>query len=172
MVANESMIKKVYFPKIILPLSTIVTFLFDFVINFLLLIIIAVILGHIPNLWIVIILPFSVIVTGCTIAGISLFLSSLNVKYRDVRNVLPFLIQIILFLTPVIYPLSIVSERNKYIMSLNPMTSVIEAMRMTFQNNPVFHPILIFISLFSALLILYFGLWYFQKTERYFADIV
>jgi len=172
MVSNESMIKKVYFPKIILPFSVIVTFFFDLIINFLLLIIFAVILGYPPNFWILVVLPFSVLISGCTIAGASLFLSSLNVKYRDVRNVLPFLIQIILFLTPVIYPLSIVSGRNQHLMALNPMTSVVEAMRMVFQKNPVFNPILICISVFSALLILYFGLWYFQKTERYFADIV
>jgi len=172
MVSNESMIRKVYFPKIILPLSEIVTFLFDFVINFILLIIFAAVLGYYPNLWILIILPLSVILTSCTIAGVSLFLSSLNVKYRDVRNVLPFLIQIILFLTPVIYPLSIVSDRNKHIMALNPMTSVVETMRLAFQSNPVFNPILILISVFSALFFLYLGLWYFQKTERYFADIV
>lgn len=172
MVANESMIKKVYFPKIILPLSVIVTFFFDFIINFLLLLIFAAVLGYLPNLWLLVVLPLSVIVTGCTIAGVSFLLSSLNVKYRDVRNILPFLIQIILFLTPVIYPLSIVSDRNKYIMALNPMTSVIETMRAVFVGNPVFQPVLIAISLTSALFILFFGLWYFNKTERYFADIV
>ncbi len=154
MVANEEMIKKVYFPKIILPLSVIITFFFDLIINFFLLIIFAIILGHPPNLWIFIILPLAVIIAGSTIAGASLFLSSLNVKYRDVRNILPFLIQIVLFLTPVIYPLSIVSERNQYIMAINPMTSVVEAVRMVFQKNPVFNPILICISAASTFVIL------------------
>ncbi len=172
MIANEGLIKKVYFPKIILPLSAMVTFSVDFVINFILLIILAAVLGYFPNIWLLIILPLSFLITSCTIAGISFFLSSLNVKYRDVRNVLPFLIQIILFLTPVIYPLTIISPRNQYIMALNPMTSVIETMRLSFQKNMNFNSELILISIASSIVILFFGLWYFNKTERYFADIV
>ena len=172
MVANEGIIKKVYFPKIILPLSSIVTYFVDFVINFIILLIFAAILGFFPNLWIFIILPLSIIITSVSVAGLSLFLSSANVKYRDVRNILPFLIQVILFLTPVIYPLSIVSDRNKYIMALNPMSSVIETMRTVFYENQTINPSLIIISVISSLTILIIGLWYFNKTERFFADIV
>lgn len=172
MVANEDLLKKTYFPKIILPLSIIVTYLVDFSINIILVLLFAFALNIYPSLTIFIVLPVSIIILCLTVAGLSLFLSSANVKYRDVRNVLPFLIQIVLFLSPIIYPLSIVSERNRYIMALNPLTSVVEGMRTVFQNGNVFNPILFGISSISALLILYIGLWYFNKTERYFADIV
>jgi len=172
MVSNESMIKKVYFPKIILPLSSMMTFLVDLSINFILLLILAFILGYPPNIWILLIFPISVLVASITIAGASLFLASLNVKYRDVRNILPFLIQIVIFLTPVIYPLTIISPRNQYIMALNPMTSVIETMRLSFQKNISVNTPLILISVFASLAIFIFGLWYFNKTEKYFADIV
>lgn len=172
MLDNVEIITKVYFPKIILPLSAIVIFFVDFVINFIVVLIMGALLGYLPNLLIFIVLPLSVILTGITSAGIGLFLSAINVKYRDIRNILPFLIQIMLFLTPVIYPLSIMTDRNRYIMALNPMTSVIESMRLVYSGSFTINPLIILISAASSLLLLFFGLWYFRKTEQFFADIV
>lgn len=172
MVANESIIKKVYFPKIILPLSSVITGMIDFIINLFLLLIYAVILGFIPRLVGLIIFPIAIILTSVTTLGLGLILSSLNVKYRDVRYILPFFIQIIMFITPVIYPLSIVGERNRLIMALNPMTSVIESTRFVFSKNYMIRPELLIISVISSLAILLMGLWYFRKTEQFFADIV
>lgn len=172
MLENVNIITKVYFPKIILPLSAIVTFFVDFVINFIIFIGFAAILGYMPNFRIFLILPLAIILTTITIIGVGLLLASINVKYRDVKNILPFLIQIMLFLTPVIYPLSIMDERNRLIMALNPMTTVIEAMRTVFYQEFTLDPSIIFVSVLSAFFFLFIGLWYFRKTEHFFADIV
>ncbi len=172
LVANENIIKKIYFPKIILPCSSIVISFVDLIINMIILFIFALFIGYIPNIWVLLIFPIAIFITGITSIGLGLFLSSFNVKYRDVRYVLPFFIQILLFLTPVIYPLSIVSDRNKYIMAINPMTSVVESVRMVFYNEMTLSPVLILISFISGIFILLLGLWYFRRTERFFADIV
>lgn len=172
MVANESIIKKVYFPKILLPLSSVVISFVDFIINFFLLMIYASILGFIPRLIGVVLFPFGVLITSVTAIGLGLFLSSFNVKYRDVRYILPFFIQILLFLTPIIYPLAIVSERNRIIMAINPMSSVVELSRFVFSAKYIIHPELLIISTVSSIVILLIGLIYFRRTEQFFADIV
>lgn len=172
MVINEGIIKKVYFPRMILPLATAVTSFVDFTISLVLLLIFALILGYIPSLWIFLVLPLSLFVTAITATGLGFFLSAVNVKYRDVNYIIPFFIQLLLFVSPVIYPLAIVSETNKSIMSINPMTSVIESMRMVFANRPFIGFHLILISFISAIVIFIFGLWYFRRTEKFFADIV
>lgn len=172
MIDNEGIVKKIYFPKIILPISSIVTSSIDFVINFIILIIFALFLGFIPSLWVFLIVPSALILASVTIAGMGLFMSSFNVKYRDVRYILPFFIQILMFITPVIYPLSIVSPTNRYIMAINPMTSVIESVRLVFSGGSFIDPLLLLISFFSAGCIFLIGLIYFRRTERFFADIV
>lgn len=172
MLENVNILTKVYFPKIILPLSAVVTFFVDFLINLALFLLYAVILGYVPNFRIFLVLPLLIILTSVTIIGLGLLLASINVKYRDVKNILPFAIQIMLFLTPVIYPLSIMSERNRLIMALNPMTTVVEAMRTIFYRQFTLTPSIILISTLSALIWLLIGLWYFRRTENLFADIV
>jgi len=172
MISNENIIKKIYFPKILLPLSSILTSFVDFAVNLILLIIFALVIGYVPHYIGFLIFPFCMILTACTSFGLGLFLSSFNVKYRDVRYILPFFIQILLFVTPVIYPLAIVSGKNRIIMALNPMSSVVELARYVFNSRYAIYPDLILISIISSLLILLFGLWYFKKTEQFFADIV
>ena len=171
MVENESIIKKVYFPKIILPLSSLLTGFIDFLINLSLLFLFAIATGHIPNLKILYLLPFSLLVTIFSSAGLGLFLASINVKYRDVRYILPFFIQILLFISPVIYPLSILSPSHKIYMAFNPMSGAVEAARGIFSGTPPDFSLMI-VSAFSSLLILFTGFIYFSKTERFFADIV
>lgn len=172
MIENENIITKVYFPKIILPISSVVTFFVDFLINTALLFIIAASLGYPPNIMIFAAYPFAILITTVTAIGMGLFLSSLNVKYRDIRNILPFGIQILLFLSPVIYPLTIVSDRNKYLMALNPLTSAVEIVRSSFTSSFSFNPQILFISVISSLAILGIGIWYFKRTQAFFADIV
>jgi len=170
LVGNESIIKKVYFPKIILPLSAIVVSFIDFLINFFILMVYAVILGYYPSILTLVIIPVAVVVTAFSACGIGLFLSAFNIRYRD--YILPFFIQVLMFLTPVIYPLSIVSPQKQLIMAINPMTMVIESVRQIFNDRPIIDTNLVSISLISILVSLIFGLWYFKKTERFFADIV
>lgn len=172
MIDNEGIVKKVYFPKLILPISAIVTSGIDFLINFIILITFSLILGFIPSLWIFIVVPLALILASVTIAGVGLFLASFNVKYRDVRYVLPFFIQILMFLTPVIYSLNIVAPRNRFLMAINPMTAVIESVRSVFSGGGFIDPRIILISIASAVAAFLIGLWYFRRTEDFFADIV
>lgn len=172
MVSHENIIKKIYFPKILLPLSAVFTSFIDFSINLVLLLGFASILGYIPNPLSLIIFPVTVIITSLTAFGLGLFLSSLNVKYRDVRYILPYIVQILFYLSPVIYPMSIISERNRYIMALNPMSIVIESARLMFSNETTINIQFILIATISSLVVLLIGLLYFRKTERFFADIV
>ena len=172
LIVNENIIKKVYFPKIILPLSSVLTGLVDFSINFIMLLAFASFLGYFPSKYAFIVFPFAIIMTAMSAIGIGLFLASINVKYRDIRYILPFFTQFLLFLTPVIYPLAIVSDRNKYIMAINPMTSVVELVRFVFGGGGILDYQYILLSIGSSLFFLFFGFWYFQKTERFFADII
>lgn len=172
MISHGGILKKAYFPKLVLPFSTVFTVLVDFLINFPFLIIFSYIVGHPPSVWIFLILPISLVITITVSLGVGSFLSSVNVKYRDVRHALPFFIQTLMYLTPVIYSLDIVSPRNRIIMALNPMTSVIEMIRWTFSGGQFIDLKLVFVSLASAFLSLLIGLSYFNKTERSIADIV
>jgi lipopolysaccharide transport system permease protein len=172
MVENEQIIKKVYFPKAILPLSSIVTSSVDFSINLLILVVFAIIFKIGFHWALLIVIPMGILLTIFTAGGVGFFLSSFNVKYRDVRYILPFFIQLMMFLTPVIYPLNILSPRNRWIMALNPISTVIESIRLAFSNGHFLNLGYIGISLISSICIFIIGYSYFKRTERFFADIV
>jgi lipopolysaccharide transport system permease protein len=112
------------------------------------------------------------ILTLITTIGVSSFFSALNVKYRDVRYALPFLVQSLLFITPVIYPVSLVPADWQWVLFLNPLTGVIEVMRATLLLDGYNNWDNFAISAVSGTAILLFGLWYFRKSEREFADII
>jgi len=169
---NESIIKKVYFPKLILPISSIVTGIIDFSINFLLLVGYTLLLGIIPSWTFIPVVLLGILITSISASGLGLFLSSVNVKYRDVRYILPFFIQILMFVSPVIYPTAIVRTSNKFLLALNPITAVIETVRSTISPSGVFDWPLIIVSSISAIAIFVFGLTFFRYTEKYLADIV
>ena len=105
-------------------------------------------------------------------SGLGLFLSAVNVKYRDVRYALPFFIQLLLFLTPVIYPVSIVPKSYQWLLALNPMTGIIETFKAVFLLGAPINWNILGISTASSIVFLILGLWYFTKTEAYFADII
>jgi len=130
------------------------------------------VLGFIPSLMFIPILILGILIASIGAGGLGLFLSAFNVKYRDVRYILPFFIQTMLFLTPVIYPTSIVSNTNKYIMAINPMTGVIEAIRVTVAGTGNIDWLLLGLSALSAIIFFIIGLIYFRQTEAFFADIV
>lgn len=171
MVEHANIIKKIYFPKEILPITAVMTCFVDFCINFILLIILSLFFGYIPSKTIIFLLPVSIIITSLTASGLGLFLASFNVKYRDVRYVLPFFIQLLLFLTPVIYPSSLFRPSLKYLFGINPLTGVIENMRIVLSGSNNLDWSLIFIAGISAVFLFIFGLAYFRSTERYFADL-
>lgn len=172
LISHENIIKKVYFPKIILPLASIVTALVDFSINTILLITFALLLGYSPRLQFLIVFPICVGLAITTASGLGLLLSSLNVKYRDVRYLIPHFIQVLFFFTPVIYPLGIVSPANRILLALNPLAILIELVRSSFTGRPFAFTDLLLISVFSTLVLMIVGIWHFSKTERFFADIL
>jgi len=171
LIENEGILKKVYFPRLILPLSKVVTTFVDFLISFILLIVVSFYLGYHPNPLVFFIVPIGVIITAVGASGAGLLLSAFNVKYRDVRHVLPFFIQMIIFLTPVIYPTTIMRPSFRSLMALNPMTGIIDATRVVFSGGTNVSWNILGISALSSLVIFFVGLYYFRSTERFFADI-
>lgn len=171
LVDNKNIITKVYFPRLILPISSITTNFVDFLIAFLILIGLMLYYHYLPNLIGLLILPLLLLITFVAAIGLGLFLAAINVKYRDVRYVLPFFIQMMLFITPVIYPTSIL-QKYSWLMAFNPMAGVIETARAAIFGNLAIDWNLLLISGVIGLWLLFFSLIYFKKTEKYFADIV
>ena len=172
MVTNANIIKKIYFPRLIIPMSSILVASFDFLMAFVVFIGLLFYFQMDVVIWkIIIFIPVSLLMTIITSFGLGSFLAALNVKYRDFRYIIPFLVQSLMFLTPVIYPVSIIKyEWAKYLIALNPMTGVINLTRNAIISNPI-DVNLFLISVFSAVILFFVGLFYFRKTEAYFADI-
>lgn len=172
MVSNANIIQKIYFPRLIIPISSSLIGLIDFAIASLILIGLMAYYRFIPNITIVIYLPLLILITFLSSVGLGCFFASVNVKYRDIRYVIPFFIQMFMFLTPVIYPISILGAKFKWLFSLNPMSGVIEAARSVVFGNRVVDWHFLSISITVSLVLFIFGIMYFRKTERYFADII
>jgi len=172
LVANANMIKKIYFPRLIIPLSSVLSAMVDFVISLAVYGAVLIYYHLVDRLPLFLLaLPLSIIITLITALGVGSLLSALNVKYRDFRYVIPFMIQILMFLTPVIYPVSIVHIKwIQTILVLNPMAGAIDLIRASIALTPVnFNEVAI--SLTVSVLLLITGLIYFRKTEYYFADL-
>jgi len=170
--SNERILTKIYFPRVILPVSSILVNVIDFVIATFILGGMMIYYNYIPSLIGLFLLPFLLLLTMITTLGIGLLFGSLNVKYRDVRYVLPFFIQLLIFITPVIYPVSVVSERFRWILYLNPMTGIINLARNTLLHTGSVEWKLIAVSVIAMIIYAVIGFFYFKKTERYFADII
>lgn len=167
---NEALVKKVYFPREIMPLSTVVTASIDFVISFLMMLCFFVYYQIMPTLQFILVFPLVVLITVLASAGLGMLLSSINIKYRDVRYILPFFLQLLIFVTPVIYPLTIVRPSFQYLLALNPMTGVIDTLRSTLSTGVIAQPAMLLISFLSSIGIFVLGVLYFRSTERFFAD--
>ena len=169
-VGSANLIKKVYFPKLIIPVASVGACIVDFAISFIILIVMMLYYSIIPTLSTFMVLPL-VLATIFTALGVGMLISALNVGYRDFRYVLPFLVQIWMFLTPVIYPTRIIPENWRWLILLNPMAGIVDAYRSAILGKP-FEWGSLGISMGMAVVIFLCGLMYFRKTERYFADIV
>lgn len=171
LIRHERVITRVYFPRLIIPLSAISAGLVDLGITFVLLVGIVIYYGIMPGVAILL-LPLFVMLATVTALAVSLWLSALNVQYRDVRYTVPFLTQVWMFVTPVIYPSSLIPDRWHVLYGLNPMAGVVEGFRWSLlgQDNPSV-PILI-ASAVMTIVILVGGLYYFRRMERTFADVV
>lgn len=170
LISNSHIITKVYFPRIIIPASTVIVSLIDFLISSFILCLIMVWYEYMPD-WRILVLPGFLFLSSVASFGIGLWLSSLNVKYRDFRHIVPFLVQFGLYISPVGFSSSIVPERWRLFYSINPMVGVIDGFRWALFRGDVkiYLPGLLF-SIVLAMLIFASGVWYFRKTERTFAD--
>ena len=171
LVGNSNLLTKVYFPRFAIPASAALSGILDFFIASLVLFGIM-IYFNIPISWYLIFWPVLIIPLILLALGCGMILSSLNVKYRDIKYTIPFIIQIWLFVTPIIYPISILPEKYQRIINLNPMTGIIETFRsLVLINKQVDFWILLYSICFSMLIFL-LGWIYFRKTEKEFADNV
>ncbi len=171
LVNNSNLITKVYFPRLIIPLSAVASPLVDFAFAFLIVIGMMFWYGIAPS-WGILTLPAFVLLCLLTALALALWLSALCVKYRDVGVVVPFLIQVWMYASPVAYPVSVVPERWRMLYSLNPMVGVIEGFRWALLGQALPDFRLIAVSVLAVLVLLYGGLFYFKIMERQFADIV
>jgi len=169
-VGSANLITKVYFPRLIIPLSSVGACLVDFAISFSILIGLMLYYGIMPTFATFMVLPL-VLLTIFTALGLGTLLSALNVAYRDFRYVIPFMVQIWMFATPVIYPVKIVPRNWQWLLSLNPMSGIVDAYRSAILGKPLAWGNLA-ISLGVAFLGFLSGLMYFRRFEREFADIV
>ncbi len=170
MVNNSSIIKKIYFPRLIIPVPSILVSLFDFLMAFILYVALLVFYQQPVSWQAIFIWPLAILVTIIATLGLGAWLAALNVKYRDFRYVIPFLVQILFFLTPVIYPISMLKyPLLQYILVCAPMYAAIELFRFPL-TNALPEMYYLSISLASGLVFLIAGIFYFKKTEDFFAD--
>ena len=171
LVASSHMITKVYFPRMILPLASVLAGVVDFLIAFVVLIGMMIVYGIVPtgNIWT---LPFFLLLALVTAVGVGFWLSALNVLYRDINYVLPFLTQFWMFLTPIAYPSSMVPQRFRALYALNPMTGVVEGFRWALLGTGQAPGMMTLVSTLVSLVLLISGMFYFKRMERLFADMV
>jgi lipopolysaccharide transport system permease protein len=171
LVGSANLIKKVYFPRLVVPISSVISGVFDFMLAFVVLLGMMLYYGIFPTVnmvW----LPFLLLLTLTTSLGVGLWLSALNVQFRDVRYTVPFLMQFWLFATPIAYPSSLLSEPWRTIYGINPMVGVVEGFRWALLGTDTAPGAIILVSSLMALSLLVGGAFYFRRLERSFADVV
>ena len=172
LIGNSNMLTKIYFPRVIIPTSTVIVNLVDFLLSFVLLI------GlmfwfHFTAAWTIVTLPLFLIQSLLISLGAGFYVAAVNVKYRDFKYIVPFVVQIGLYISPVGFSSRIAGEKWRLLYSLNPMVGVIDGFRWAISgdSNQIYLPGY-YLSLGMTLLLTILGLWYFRKTERSFADII
>lgn len=171
LVANQNLITKVYFPRLVIPISAVLAGLVDFGIAFCVLLGLMLYYSIVPTLAILT-LPLLLMLAVATALGVGLWLSALNVQYRDVQYAIPFLQQFWLFATPVAYPSSLVPERWRAVLGLNPMAGVVEGFRWALLGKAPPPGPLMAVSVAVVVVLLIGGLYYFRRMEKTFADVV
>jgi lipopolysaccharide transport system permease protein len=171
LVANAHLISKVYFPRLVLPLASVVMPIVDFALSFVILAIMMVYYGVAPT-WGVVALPLFLALALLTALAAGLWLSAFNVRYRDVGHIIPFLVQVWMYASPVAYPLSVVPERFRLLYSLNPMVGVIEGFRWALLGKESPDLVAISASVVVVLALLVGGVLYFKRVEDTFADVI
>jgi lipopolysaccharide transport system permease protein len=171
LVGDANLIRKVYFPRLIIPLAAVSSPLVDFFVSFLVLLAMLVWFGIAPG-WGVLVLPLFLVLAFMTALAVGLWLSPLNARYRDISYAIPFLIQLWMYASPVVYSVSMVPEKWRPIFSLNPLAGVIEGFRWALlgKGDPAIGAIMI--SACVVLMLLLGGMFFFKRMERYFADVL
>jgi lipopolysaccharide transport system permease protein len=170
LVAGSNLVSKVYFPRVIIPLSAVMGALVDFAFAFLVLIGLMLYYGIAPT-WRIVVLPFLLLLALGVAFGVGLWFSALNVRYRDVSYIVPFIVQVWLYASPVAYSSSLIPPQWQWLYALNPMVGVIDGFRWALLGTS-WSPGAVFLSTVIVLLILVLGMFYFHRMQDSFADIV
>ena len=172
LISNSNLISKIYFPRMIVPAGAVITSFIDFAISGVFMVLLMVWYRFVPD-WRILALPLFVTLAFGTAIGVGLWLAALNVKYRDFRYIVPFIVQFGLYISPVGFSSTIVPEQWHWLYSLNPMVGVIDGFRWSLLRGNVPFPTLSLItaSLITAALCIT-GIWYFRRTEKTFADVI
>jgi len=170
-VMNPHLVTRIYFPRIILPMAAIATAAADFLISILLLVALMAWYGIVPSVGVLLFAPMMLIALA-TVLGLSLWFSALYVPFRDVGHLLPFIVQIWMFLCPVVYPSNLLPEKYAFLYMLNPIGVVIDTSRWAFAGGAAPEPYAVGVSALTAFAILLSGYWYFRRSEATFADVV
>lgn len=171
LISNTNLVTKVYFPRLVIPFGPVLAGLVDFAIGLAILFVLMLGFGIVPALSAVAVLPVLVIVMMMTAAGVGCWLAALNIQYRDVKYVTPFLLQVWMYASPIVYPLSLVPERYRLVYALNPMVGVIEGFRSVLLGTSFVEWSTISISLLFGMLLFVSGALYFRRVEGVFADV-
>lgn len=172
LVANSNLITKVYFPRLVVPFASVLASLVDFAIGFVMLLVVMALYGIFPSAESLLVLPVVIVAMMLVAGGVGCWLAALNVQYRDVKYVVPFMVQVWMYVSPIVYPLSQVKdERLRLLFALNPMTGVVEAFRAVLLGSTSVSYGLIAFSLGMGVLLFVTGALYFRRTERVFADV-
>jgi lipopolysaccharide transport system permease protein len=171
MISSANLLRKIYFPRLVVPAASILAGLVDFVIAFSVLIVMMVYFGFAPT-WNVFWLPALLLLAILTALGVGLWLAALNVQFRDVRHTVPFLTQFWLFATPIAYSSSLLPEKWRVVYALNPMVGVVEGFRWALLGTDTAPGPMVAVSTGVAVVLLVTGALYFRRMERTFADIV
>ena len=171
LVGNTSLVSKVYFPRLILPIAAAGSFVLDFLVAFTILVVLMAVYGITPTVNVLWVPLFSVLALLAAI-GVGLWFAALNVKYRDVRHAVPLLVQVWLFATPIAYPSSIVPAAWRWAYGMNPMAGVVEGFRWALLGTPAPSVGMIVVSTAVTIVALFGGLAYFRRAERDFADLI
>ena len=171
LVGNQNLITKVYFPRLVIPMAAVLGGVIDFLIAFAILLLLMLYYGIVPG-WAILTLPAFLLLGIATALGVGLWLSALNVQYRDVRYTINFLVQFWLFATPVAYPSSLIPEKWRVFYGLNPMAGVVEGFRWALLGKSEPPGMMLWVSVVMVVLILTGGLYYFRRMEQEFSDVV
>ena len=168
---NQYMLTKIYFPRLVVTIAPVLTALVDFAVAFTMLVGMMVYYGVVPKAT-VLLLPFFLALALLTALAVGVWLAALTAEYRDVRHTIPFLTQFWMYVTPIVYPSSLVPEKWRILYGLNPMAGVVEGFRWALLGTPPTPLAALFPSLLLVLLLLFSGLIYFRRLESTFADVI